>query len=164
MQEWCASCSSQVDSLNEVTGWCVRCTLTHCAEQGLLLCSSCGGFFKRRGQFTVNCSTCDAVDWQRRNADRIERWMGAGLTYELARDKVREENRPTCLGCGRKIKHGSRTRHVFCRATPTCRTLARRVKWLRDYYGLSRDEAIERALAIQKEKDSIKKLISNIAA
>jgi hypothetical protein len=81
--------------------------------------------------------------------------MGAGLPYQLARERVREDNRPSCLGCGRKIKRGTRGRHFFCRTSARCTKLARRYKYLKEHYLLSREQAIERTLAIQREQDLI---------
>jgi len=157
--ELCASCGKESTTLNDITGWCAGCTLSFFKNSDnngdSLLCYSCGELFKRAGQFRSKCPSCRENDWQEANADRIERWMGTGLPYELARLRVLDENRPNCLGCGKPIKHGTKGRHIFCSTTQRCRKLYRRYKYLKEHYILTREQAIERTMQIQQEIDLV---------
>jgi hypothetical protein len=137
--EFCPECGGWKPLVND-TGWCLACTRKHYPDR--CFCESCGKQFNGRGQFRRQCQPCEDRDWQERNADQIEKYIGIGLTYELAKARVAYENRPTCNCCGNKIKGGTRGRHLFCRDTPECRKAARRYKWLKESRNLSREDAL----------------------
>lgn len=153
--EWCTACSRNVSELNELTGWCARCTTLHYLEQGLLICASCGRFFSKDPQFRLLCRTCRDLDWEHRNADAIERWMGAGLPYMLAKKRVTEHNRPICINCGDRIRNGTGGRHFLCGKQP-CRQVYRRYKLYWYDHGVPKDVAIEKALQVaQQERNAV---------
>jgi len=137
--EFCPQCGEWKPLVDD-TGWCLACTRRRYPDR--LYCEECGKQFNGRGQFRHKCQTCEGVDWQARNANRIERYMGIGLPYELAKARVEYDNRPTCNCCGKKIKGGTRGRHLFCKSTAECRKAARRYKWFREDKNMTRDEAL----------------------
>lgn len=142
-EEFCPSCGNWAP-LIEDTGWCLLCTRR--LHPDLMICETCDSTFNGRGQVRHKCQRCANTDWQARNADRIESYMAKGYSYDLARLRVEHDNRPLCLACGKRIKGGTRGRHFFCRRSQSCRTAARRYKWLRERYHLSKAEAIATVL------------------
>jgi hypothetical protein len=137
--EFCPECGEWKHVISD-TGWCLPCTRRYYPDR--CYCENCGKQFSGRGQLRRLCQPCEGINWQARNADKIERYIGIGLTYELARARVAYENRPTCNSCGRKIKRGTHGRHLFCHETPECRKAARRYKWYKENRGMNREQAL----------------------
>lgn len=161
--DWCIACAREVPlgSLNELTGLCVRCTTLHYLEQGFLICTSCGRFFNKDPQFRLLCSVCNEKNWELRNADDIERWMGAGLPFKLAKKRVAYHNRPACLNCGDKIARGTNGRHFLCGKTE-CRQVARRYKLYWYEHGMPKDQAIEKALQLAQQDRNVVAIVNAI--
>lgn len=141
--EFCPQCA-QWKPLIQSTGWCLTCTRR--LHPGLCFCDTCGREFTNTNQFRNQCPSCSQTDWIARNADRIELYIGAGLTYEMAVARVSYDNRPICRCCGKKIKGGTDGRHLFCKTTAECRTAARRYKYYKEQKGMKRDTALAAVL------------------
>lgn len=77
------------------------------------------------------------------NADAVERYMHAGLTYGMAVIKVMFDNRPSCFSCGDKIKGGRKGKDQFCTSRSECRKEARYYKFLLLNKGYTRQKALE---------------------
>ena len=141
LDEFCPSCGKYV-SLIEATGFCLNCTKHRFPNSAI--CINCGKI-EPRGQFRTVCNTCQKLQWFSENADKVEQYMRAGLTYSMAITKVLFDNRPICICCDKKIKGGKKGRHFFCKGTPECKTEERYYRYQREK-GVSKEEAIDKIL------------------
>lgn len=138
--EICPSCG-KLKTLNEVSGFCLLCTKDRFPNSAI--CEKCGTIEQHRGQYRRYCNWCQRNRWFEENANTIEFYMRAGLTYSMAIVKVLFDNRPTCFVCGDKIKGGSKGTTKFCTAKAECKREARYYKFLRLNQGKSKQEALE---------------------
>lgn len=143
--EFCSECSD-FKVLDDVTGWCRDCTMRHYPKHQY--CENCGKGFDDDRQRRALCPRCRSAEWVVNNADKIELYIAAGLTYSLAVERVSFDNRPICLSCKRKVKGGIKGRTVFCTETAKCRTSARRYKYYKNNKGYNEAHALE--LVLQK--------------
>lgn len=60
--------------------------------------------------------------------------------------KVYDDNRPRCVMCGDKIKHGAKGRTIFCKKRDGCRRASIRFHHYRKRKGLNYDDALKKAL------------------
>lgn len=137
--EFCPECGGWKPLIAD-TGWCLACTRRHFPDR--CYCENCTQEFNGRGQIRRFCQRCEKLGWEERNADKLERYIGIGLTYELARARVAYDNRPVCNCCGNKIARGNPDKDLFCKTTPECRKAARRYKWFKENRSMTRDEAL----------------------
>jgi hypothetical protein len=114
MEELCPSCGDFA-VLNERTGWCRKCTTVS-------LCK-CGRPITSGGKL---CSVCKRIEWEKKNSVRIAHFLHQGYPRYMAIQKVREENRVICAGCGTEMK-GAKLGSVICRRNTQCRSLYWRV-------------------------------------
>lgn len=126
----CANCGEFVSSLLE-TGWCVSCSESVQQHR----CVRCKITFRSK---TVRpyCTQCRELNWLEKNADEIEEEMLNGTSFSDAKDIVRSNTKPICLGCGTLLSRPA----LFCSARK-CRTLYRRFLRLKNK-GLTQEEAI----------------------
>lgn len=135
----CPSCGKE-EPLNELVGFCKACTKQRFPHSAV--CENCGKI-EPRGQFRKLCNYCQRNKWFSENADAIESYMRAGLTYGMAVVKVLFDNRPSCFSCGRKIKGGKKGKDLFCTSTVECKREARYYKFLILNKGKNKQEALE---------------------
>lgn len=132
--EICPSCGG-FDELDPIYGWCQDCTKKYRKENGTYICVRCSKEFKSRTARPC-CAVCRRLNWLEHYADEIEEYMQAGLVFEAAREEVRSDNKPMCLGCNAPLpKNG-----FFC-MKPECRKLYDKFRRLKDK-GMSEDEAL----------------------
>jgi hypothetical protein len=116
--EVCPNCG-EFATLNEVTGWCEKCSPTDKAYSKL-------------------------ESYLAKNADEIEHYMTQGMSVGAAIDMLHSPKvRPTCIVCGGVIVRAQRSA-IFCRRTYNCRRYARRYVYLYQTKGLSKSEALSR--------------------
>lgn len=141
-EEYCPSCGSFVNVLDEETGWCPACTNPTAGHHHSIydgICVRCSSKFRPDGLHIV-CSACRREVWLATNANAIEAELQAGHSFAQAEQRVKLQNRATCLSCGGVIKGRNREQTYFCRENAPCRSAARRVRTLSESY--SHDEAL----------------------
>ena len=144
---FCPNCGNWRE-LNPITGFCWICSPDDC-KPGEALCEICGNRFIVGNRHRKQCDKCvnTNLDWLRRNADSIERVM---VHYEIdsiaAIQRVYDDNRPRCVMCGDKIKHGTMGRTIFCSKRDSCRRASIRYRNYKKRKGMSDDDALERAI------------------
>lgn len=143
--EWCPNCGNSVTQLNSRTGFCSKCSFTLTGKKE---CESCGKEFIPYQNSRTKCQSCIQEDWLRRNADAIERVMAHDGSTDVVQaiQKVYDDNRPRCVMCGDKLKHGTKGRTIFCKKRDECRRASIRYHNYRKRNGMSDDDALERAL------------------
>lgn len=143
--EWCPNCGEGVEKLNPLTGFCSDCSYS---ATGKRECERCGREFTPYQNSRTKCNSCLNEEWLGRNADSIERVMAHyGSTDVLsAIQLVYDDNRPRCVMCGDKLKHGTRGRTVFCNKRDECRRASIRYHNYRKRNGMSAEAALERAI------------------
>ena len=136
---FCPGCG-KYKALVELIGLCIDC----CKERfpNHAVCANCGKI-EPRGQFRTLCNYCQRNKWFEENANALESYMRAGLTYSMAVVKVMFDNRPTCFCCADKIKGGNKGKDTFCTSKAECRREARYYKFLVLNKGKTREEALE---------------------
>lgn len=136
--ELCPSCGEFTDTLVEKTGWCRLCSFAGHGTGGVF-CEGCGNV-----RYSNPCSSCKEQNWLATNADAIERYIIAGLSFKEAAARVREEQAPICVNCGDKIK--GTIFALFCTKKPECRRAKRIYRYKRDYHKLSVHEALTQTI------------------
>jgi hypothetical protein len=122
--EVCPNCGKDVDYLDDITGWCIECTVASNPRFG---------------------KTATTARYLEANADTLEHYITTGQAgnvhqaIDLLAD-VKTGHRPTCVVCGSVIKHAPRT-SVFCRKTKECRRMSRRYIYLYTKKGMTKAEA-----------------------
>lgn len=132
----CPSCGEFVEELDPKHGWCINCTRTHQKDHNVYVCERCSNEFK---SITARpyCAVCRRLNWLEHRADEIEEYIEAGLDFEAAKEEVRSDNKPICLGCNTPLpKNG-----FFC-TKPECRKLYDKFRRLKDK-GLSEQDALK---------------------
>jgi hypothetical protein len=112
------------------------------------VCSSCGEFVTELDYKTGWCAGCagkQVRSFLESNADHIEHYILQGLTVGQSISRVAMEVRPVCAVCGKPMQRAKRTA-VICRRTPQCRKISRRYVYLHSEKGLSKAEALAKAL------------------
>jgi predicted amidophosphoribosyltransferase len=150
--EFCPSCGELVDSLDDLTGWCITCTST--AKFATNVTSTASLFKGSTGAavaFAADKSTVAVVTAKleialNANAERVEYYItqGDGTTVKQAL-KLAQQDRPTCIVCGNEMPHAGR-KSMICRKQPECRRIYRRYRWLYAERGLSKTEAFAQIL------------------
>jgi len=130
----CPNCGEFTDVLLEKTGWCRSCSYFGTGRTSIL-CDGCG-----KERYSNPCSSCKQTDWLKRNADALERYIIAGLSFREAEKRIREEQSPICVNCGDRIKGSSDA--FFCTKRPECRRAKRIYRYKRDYKKLSIPDAL----------------------
>lgn len=110
----CPNCGEFFSSLNEITGFCGKCTNQTKKKVELFL---------------------------EKYADHIEHYIAQGCALPIAIKSVRTENQPRCLSCGVVIIRAPRN-SVFCRSNKKCRHYSRKYVYLYREKGLSKAEAL----------------------
>jgi hypothetical protein len=131
----CPSCG-RFETLVEQVGFCHSC----CVK--LSICPFCG---KQEARVAIagKCNYCARNRWFINNANAVEDYMRAGLTYNMAVVKVMFDNRPSCFCCGNKIKGGRKDKDLFCTANAECKRQARYYKFLLLNKSKSKQEALD---------------------
>lgn len=151
-EEYCPNCGQWLPLVDD-TGWCAKCTLAHYPDRSI--CEQCNSPFKQNDkQHRVKCPRCRGVGPYRNlsysnteaDANHVELYMRAGLTYELAVERVAFDKLPICNCCGKKIKGGTPGRALFCRTNASCKTAGRRYKYLKETKNMTRNDALKRVI------------------
>lgn len=126
--------------LVEKTGWCATCS-------GLVQrrCVKCHNSFQAEHEdfFCLDC--------KQEKANEIEEVIVLQrISFARAQAIVWAEYRPVCLCCGDAIKHGTPGRHILCSARAECRKVRRRIKYYKQKYGMTNDQALTKALEVYK--------------
>jgi predicted amidophosphoribosyltransferase len=112
------------------------------------VCSNCGNFVPQLDTETGWCAGCagkQVRSFLESNADHIEHYILQGLTVGQSISRVAMEIRPVCAVCGKPMQRAKRTA-VICRRTAQCRKISRRYVYLHSEKGLSKAEALAKAL------------------
>jgi hypothetical protein len=134
--EICPSCGGFVQQLDPISGWCETCIRTHRKKNCTYLCERCSNEFKSRTARPF-CAVCRRLNWLEHHADEIEEYIEKGLDFEAAKEEVRSDTKPICLGCNAPLpKNG-----FFC-TKPECRKLYDKFRRLKDK-GMSEEEALK---------------------
>lgn len=114
------------------------------------VCPNCGEFGDLIDEtgWCIDCSGIQALRisaWLQVNADHIEYHISRGLSFRKAVLRVNADTRPTCAVCGKPMLRAKRNA-IICRRSPECRKVSRRYVYLYSEKGLTKAEALVRAL------------------
>lgn len=136
---FCPSCGELSEEISEKTGWCRDCTKI----EFIYKCERCDMEFKSKTHRPY-CTYCRELNWLETHADEIEENMLEGSSFAAAREKVRANHKPICLGCGSPLPKVG----YFCKQKERCRKLYNRFHKKR-LKGMSVQTALEQVLDIE---------------
>jgi len=132
----CPSCGDLVEGLSDKTGWCSDYT----KAESIYKCERCNTEFKSKTHRPY-CTYCRELNWLEAHAEEIEESMVEGYSFPAARERVRANHKPVCLGCGSPLPKVG----YFCKTKPLCRKLYSRFHRKRQK-GMSIQTALEQVL------------------
>lgn len=141
--EFCSECGSEVDALNELTGWCDPCS----GITPPIRCNRCSRPNDNPGH--KYCFACRYIRWLEHHADDIELIMATDeISAAKARRLVhsRSTNAPHCLCCGNRIKGGQYGKHFFCKKNRECVKAHHAYRYHRRTLNRTHEQAVEQAL------------------